>query len=127
YWDLSLWNGSRREEEKRLSLVPGTTASASFSLRLQNDSTWGRLQLREDALPEDDAFYFSLWRQARPKILLAFGGSRSMQVGRGGYFLSKLFVDPRGSLLPYQVEIVDAVKLASLRLEDYKAVLLVDF
>lgn len=126
-WDLSLWNGPRREEEKRLSLLQGTTAAASFSLRSQGPAAWGRLQLREDALPEDDAFYFSLWKQTRPKVLLAFGGSRSMQVGRGAYFLGKLFVDPRGSLLPYQVEIVDAVRLSSIRLEDYQAVLLVDF
>src|SRR5207245_1326386 len=127
-WDMSLWSGPRREEEKRLSLSPGpSAAAASFTLRSQGPSAWGRLQLREDSLPEDDAFYFSLWRQARPKVLLAFGGSRSMQVGRGGYFLGKLFVDPRGSLLPYQIEIADAVKLGSLRLEDFQAVVLVDF
>ena len=127
-WELSLWSASRREEEKRLNLASGSaSATASFALRGNGLATWGRLQLREDGLPEDDAYYYSVWSQARPKVLLAFGGSRSMQVGRGAYFLSKLFIDPRGSLLPYQVEIVDAVKLGSLRLEDFQGVVLVDF
>lgn len=127
-WNVDLWLRDGRASGRRLKLEPGQGPSVDFPLPPSKEpSFWGQLELRHDALPQDDVHYYSFRIPPRPKVLLAHGGARSMEAGRSGYFLRKLFGEDRSGLFPYELEVADSVRLRSLRLSDYAVVWLVDF
>ncbi|MBI4425911.1 MAG: DUF4159 domain-containing protein [Elusimicrobia bacterium] len=127
-WDASLWQRDAREDVRHFDLAPGPGASLSFALKpAAGAATWGRVELRRDALALDDAYYFALRTRARPRVLLAHGGSRYLEAGRGGYFWTKLFAEDGATALPYALDVVEAGRWSAVRLEDYRAVILADF
>ncbi|MBI3549831.1 MAG: DUF4159 domain-containing protein [Elusimicrobia bacterium] len=126
-WELSRWQNDRRVDQKLLNLSEREASTALPLRTASGEAVWGRLELRRDALAADDALFYSYRVPSRPKVLIVRGGPRTLDVGRGGYFLKKILLDPRGSLLPYAADVADSVSVKGLRLSDYRAVILLDF
>ncbi|MCX5790102.1 MAG: BatA domain-containing protein [Elusimicrobia bacterium] len=126
--DASLWQKDRREDVRHVNLEPGLGAPVAFSLNpAAGSATWGKVELRPDALPADDAYYYALRTRARPRVLLVYGGSRYLDAGRGGWFWTRLFGEEGGGGLPYSLEAVEAGRWPELRLGDFRALILADF
>ena len=126
--DASLWQKDRREDVRHVNLEPGLGAGVAFSLNpAAGSATWGKVELRPDALPADDAYYYALRTRARPRVLLVYGGSRYLDAGRGGWFWTRLFGEEGGGGLPYSLEAVEAGRWPELRLGDFRALILADF
>ena len=124
-WGLSLWLQDKRVEERGLDLSGGLDEPRSFRLPPSAERLWGRLELRQDDLPADDVFFYSMRVQPRPRVLLLYGAPGALEAGKGGYFLRKLLGD--GGPLPYALDVADMGRLGQIRLTDYGAVLLDEF
>jgi len=127
-WSLSVWLEDRRAQERGLDLPSGLGEPIPLRLPAQRDAVWGRLELRADGLAADDAFFYSLRVQPKPRVLYLYGSPDALEAGRGGFFLRKLLGEgARGEGLPYPFDAADIGRLDRLRLEDYGAVILDDF
>ncbi len=122
-----LWVGGRSESLRHASLLAGLGPPLTFELKPSESGAWGRLQLRPDELPEDDAYYYSVPARRRPKALLLYGSSKYEAAGRGGYFLKKLFSEAEAGALPFSLDVADSGRWQSLPLSEYRALILADF
>ncbi|MBI5243682.1 MAG: BatA domain-containing protein [Elusimicrobia bacterium] len=122
---LDAWLRGRRVEQRVLGLDESAARGEVFQFSPQPDGElYGRFELRRDALPADDAYFFSLKVQPRPRVLYLFGHPNAMQAGHAGYFLRKLLAD--SGRLPYRFDSSDLGRLGQLRVEDYAAIVLDD-
>ncbi len=91
--------------------------------------TWsGHVELRPDALPADDAYYYSFRQPRRGRLLVLYGDPAFLRSPHAGYFLQDLFAGPGKRLLEWDADFAESGRLGSsgVRLADYDAVALAD-
>lgn len=127
---LELSVDGRASQSGALSASSGE-ASAALALPPAADAkepAWsGQASLRADALPEDDAYYFSFRHPARPRLAVLYGEPDFPKAPSGGYFLKQLLGTGRESLLDYDADFVELDRFEPARLAAYRAVVLAGF
>ncbi|MDD5629266.1 MAG: BatA domain-containing protein [Elusimicrobia bacterium] len=91
--------------------------------------TWsGRVELRPDALPADDACYYSFRHPRRPRLLVLYGDPAFLRSPHAGYFLHDLFAGGGRRLLGWDADFAESDRLSwsGSRLADYDAVALAE-
>lgn len=127
---VELWLDGRRVQAVTASPREG---EAELSLTLpaaapDKPAAWsGRVALRSDALPADDAAYFSFSHPPRRRVLCVYGNPDFFRAPHAGFFLRELLGGRRASLLDAAADFVELGRLREAKLSDYAAVLLADF
>ncbi len=113
-----LLDGERRGTAS-VTLAAGASGAALFSVPLQEGGVRrGEIRIEDDALPGDNAFFFTLDRPDHLKVLLVGDPG-----DRGGFYLRKVLGPEEGEGL-ITIHSVQPPEVRSLRLSGYHAVIL---
>ncbi|MFA6003511.1 MAG: DUF4159 domain-containing protein [Elusimicrobiota bacterium] len=133
---LDLWQDRVHLSAGAVQLREREETSCALALPPAADAAvpeWhGRVELRPDALPADDAFFYSFQHARRPRLLALHGSPAFLKSPAAGYFLKELFGGAKGRLLEWDADFLGLERLAGnepggLRLSDYDAVAVADF
>jgi hypothetical protein len=125
---VELLEDGRRLEGAALRAAPDQTVQLPLPAPPPGaPAEWsGQAALRADALPADDAYFYSFSLPERPRLLCLYGDPAFFKAPNAGYFLKQLLGGEKDSLLPFEAEYLELARLEEARLSDYKIVVVID-
>lgn len=127
---VDLWVAERRAGSAAAAVPAGGEGRVTLALPPPadpRDPQWtGRAALRADALPDDDAAYFSVRRRAAPRVLVLHSDPAFDRAGRAGWYLRPYFGGGDASLAGREADFLSSARWNEADLSRYGAVVLPD-
>jgi len=124
---IQLYLSGTKVDQKSIHLKAGEEGKAYFELFLEKPG-WidGEVRLSEDRLPSDDIFYFPLRVREKVKVLIVDGDPKTSLKASESYYLVNALRPGASESSPFQVRVITEAELASINLQSYDTIFLLN-
>jgi hypothetical protein len=124
---IQLFLSGTKVDQKSIDLKAGEEGKVYFELFLEKTG-WidGEVRLSDDRLPSDDIFYFPLKVREKVKVLTVDGDPKTSLKASESYYLVNALRPGGLESSPFQVRVITETELASINLQSYDTIFLLN-